>query len=163
MRPMISHYGPGAFFTKHADNYCDRGRGSLCNDRLLTAIFYCTQTWRPEHGRQLRIYAPEVGDTAAGGESANVVISKIPPEPGRLVLFLSDLRCPHEVLPVLQGQRFAVTLWYTSTSTEADDSMAALWRECFSAPLHSVLCQAWTRVAVAVWAGHAGILGAKSP
>ena len=33
---------------------------------------------------------------------------------GRLLLFFSDFRVPHEVLPVRRGERFAATCWYLS-------------------------------------------------
>jgi hypoxia-inducible factor (prolyl hydroxylase) len=39
----------------------------------------------------------------------------VPPVGDRLLLFLSDTRCPHEVLEA-HSVRYAVTLWYMDSS-----------------------------------------------
>ena len=37
MRPMVSRYGVGAAFARHADNHCRAGEGADCNGRWLCA------------------------------------------------------------------------------------------------------------------------------
>ena len=138
MRPMISRYGPGAFFARHCDNHCDQGVGPLCNGRALTAIFYVNAGWREYDGGCLRVYRPQGPDDDDGlheeseacaspeaKEAAvremvratdNDVVADVAPLAGRLVVFFSDYRVPHEVLPVTveaKADRFAVTIWYT--------------------------------------------------
>ena len=38
MRPMVSRYGVGAAFARHADNHCHAGEGADCNGRWLCAV-----------------------------------------------------------------------------------------------------------------------------
>ena len=54
-------------------------------------------------------------------ESESDILVDIAPLPGRLVLFRSDLRCPHEVLPVLQAsrERYSFITWYTRSGPGA--------------------------------------------
>mmetsp|Transcript_20142 Transcript_20142/g.67659 ORF Transcript_20142/g.67659 Transcript_20142/m.67659 type:complete len:179 (+) Transcript_20142:138-674(+) len=102
---MVTCYpGGGARYVRHCDNACDAGEGARCNGRRLTAILYLNGHWRTDHGGQLRIYAP--GD-AEGSEP----VAEIAPVLDRLVLFLADRRCPHEVLPAC-ADRYAVTAWF---------------------------------------------------
>ena len=102
-------------YTRHVDN------GNK-NGRTLTAIYYLNEKWRRSHGGALRIYArtrvedgsliepdkdffdDEVVDTAS-------VHTAVEPIADRLVLFLSDWRTPHEVMPT-HRDRFAVTVWF---------------------------------------------------
>ena len=39
-RVMVAAYGKGDAFARHTDNHCLRGKGSHCNDRVLSAIVY---------------------------------------------------------------------------------------------------------------------------
>ena len=54
----------------------------------------------------------EHADDDADGD----VLAEILPVPDRCVLFLADLRCPHEVLPVTRkdGERYSAITWYTT-------------------------------------------------
>ena len=117
---MVSRYGPGAAFARHCDNHCVDGRGPHCNHRWLTLVYYCNRAWREGDGGCLRIYAPQ-GDAAAADEAEAVesgdALCDVEPLADRAILFYSDFRVPHEVLPAAQP-RYATTLWYTERSAE---------------------------------------------
>lgn len=136
MRPMVSRYGRGAAFARHCDNHCSRNRGPHCNGRWLTAVYYCTE-WVAGGGGLLRIYRPQiahdeqVGARHAAAEEAEDeaedeaeplplgdVVCDVAPLRDRLVLFFSDFRCPHEVMPVTGDARFAATVWYMHPAAE---------------------------------------------
>eukprot|EP00756_Hemistasia_phaeocysticola_P027208 Hpha_TRINITY_DN16104_c0_g2::TRINITY_DN16104_c0_g2_i1::g.6656::m.6656/K09592/EGLN, HPH; hypoxia-inducible factor prolyl hydroxylase len=90
---MISCYPRGgARYASHIDN--PNGNG-----RLLTAIVYLTKGWKAGDGGELRLAGPK----------HQAVIA---PLLGRLLLFWSDARCPHEVLPTGGRDRYAGTLWF---------------------------------------------------
>ena len=97
-RIMVTCYG-GKSDTKHLDN------GNK-NGRRITAIYYVNQGWRRPDGGALRLYTRYTGD-----EENKEVYCDVEPLADRLVLFLSDQRTPHEVLPS-HTDRFAVTLWF---------------------------------------------------
>jgi len=85
--------GNGARYVKHVDDaLAHRGR-------RLTCIAYCNPGWEPAYGGALRIHAK-------GGPH------DVEPLDGRLVLFWSDSRCPHEVLPA-HRERYAVSVWFS--------------------------------------------------
>ena len=101
-KAMVTCYpGNGARYIKHTDNHCQFGDGDNCNGRRLTALSYLNNGWRKGDGGELRVYDKD-GET---------VRAEIEPVPGRVVLFWSDFRVPHEVLPT-HKERFAVTTWY---------------------------------------------------
>ena len=80
-------------YVKHVDDaLAHRGR-------VLTCIAYANPTWQPLHGGQLRLHVK-------GG------VTDVAPLHGRLVLFWSDNRCPHEVLPS-HAERYAVSVWFS--------------------------------------------------
>lgn len=100
-RPMVAVYpGDGARYGRHYDSTPD-SRGA--NGRVLTLVIYLNPYWRKEHGGVLRLL-----DTLADSEEAG---HDVEPLHGRLVAFLCQGRCPHEVLPSWR-ERVAVTLWY---------------------------------------------------
>ena len=119
-RPMISRYGEGDAFARHCDNYCPvEGNGPHCNHRWLTAVFYASDRhWsRKEDGGCLRVYRPQ-GDAAADDEDLAMpchedgALVDVAPLADRLLLFYSDFRVPHAVLPVTSCRaRYAVTCW----------------------------------------------------
>lgn len=83
-------YPAGGFYRKHIDNF----RGGSA--RLITVILYLNQAWQPADGGELRLYLDDQ-------------TLDIAPEPGKLVLFLSE-RFEHEVLPT-QHERLSLTGW----------------------------------------------------
>jgi hypoxia-inducible factor (prolyl hydroxylase) len=104
-KAMVTCYpGGGARYVKHVDNACSAGEGEHCNGRRLTAILYLNEGWRPDDGGELRLHAPY-----ASAEMPP--LADVPPTADRLVLFWSDARVPHEVLPS-RTDRFAITAWY---------------------------------------------------
>lgn len=117
-RPMVSAYTEGARFERHCDNHChdedeyDPEFGHCANRRRLSAVLYCVPpSWAPAHGGALRLYRP-TGET--GGWDGDDALCDVTPVPGRLILFASDQRVPHEVLPVHAAgvTRYALALWY---------------------------------------------------
>ncbi|EDO39282.1 predicted protein, partial [Nematostella vectensis] len=93
-KAMVACYpGGGTGYKRHVDNPDGDGR-------CLTVIFYLNENWCTKDGGVLRIYQDDDN-------------SHIDVEPlfNRVLLFWSDRRNPHEVLPSY-APRFAVTVWY---------------------------------------------------
>lgn len=67
--------------------------------RRLTCIIYANESWRPGDGGELRLHP-------LGGE-----VIDVPPLGNRLVVFFSDARVPHEVLPS-HADRYALSMWF---------------------------------------------------
>lgn len=108
-KAMIACYpGGGARYVRHCDNSCDSGHGDRCNGRRLTCILYLNDGWAPLDGGELRLFQPY----APKGEPP---ICDVQPLRNRLLLFYSDYRVPHEVLPA-HAERLAVTVWYFDKS-----------------------------------------------
>ena len=155
-RLMFSRYAAGDYFARHVDNDCAGGHGPRCSPRVLTAVYYLQQSCWDAHtdGGCLRLFSPQCVTTADGDDDAEEAeeavrggagqprgadaLLDIAPIADRLVLFYSDQRCPHEVLPVLRAgaERFAVTIWYMGartwvppTGTAHDSSLVPLWEE----------------------------------
>jgi len=96
-RAMITCYpGNGARYTKHVDN-----GGAVGNGRRLTALFYLNMEWGEGDGGELGVYR-------RGGAE---LMKEIQPIANRLVLFWSDVRVPHEVLPS-NKERYTITIWF---------------------------------------------------
>ena len=125
-------WGPGgAAFARHCDNHCRSGAGPHCNGRGLSAVYYCNEAWRDAEGGCLRIFPPQgLGcdddrndENVSEDSSAEDGLCDVLPLSDRLVLFFSDFRCPHEVLPVRgERARFACTLWYMDASQKQQGS-----------------------------------------
>ncbi|CAG2162949.1 unnamed protein product [Oppiella nova] len=89
--------GNGSRFMKHADNYSGDGR-------CITCIYYVNKEWQYlRDGGCLRVYPTQM--------QMNVPFVDVEPVYDRLVLFWSDRRNLHEVMPANRF-RFAVTVWY---------------------------------------------------
>lgn len=91
----------------HHRRHCDNPDK---NGRILTAILYLNPDWSEGDGGELQLTQTRISgaDIAQQDEQRLVVI---PPLMNRLLLFWSDRRCPHEVLPAAK-HRYAVTTWY---------------------------------------------------
>ena len=89
--------GSGSRYVRHTDD---------CRQvlRKLTCIFYANPKWTPAAGGALRVYLPQ-----PDGLEERVV--DVPPLDNRLIIFYSDSRVPHEVLPAHEN-RYAVSVWY---------------------------------------------------
>ena len=91
-KAMVACYpGNGTGYSRHVDNPDGDGR-------CLTVIYYLNQGWGEKNGGKLRIYR----------EDGHVDVE---PFLNRLLLFWSDKRNPHEVLPAY-STRYAITIWY---------------------------------------------------
>ncbi|MCV5334740.1 2OG-Fe(II) oxygenase, partial [Escherichia coli] len=80
-------YEEGDFYQKHLD--CFKGN----ENRRLTTVFYMNESWTEKDAGELVVY--DLNDNK---------IATIPPQSGRLLLFLSE-QFPHEVLPT-NAERF---------------------------------------------------------
>jgi SM-20-related protein len=89
---QLAHYAAGTHYDRHRDAFPGD------DNRRLTAIVYLNSDWRPEHGGQLRLFAPAPLD--------------VEPRADRLVVFLSE-RLEHEVLES-HADRYAATAWFYS-------------------------------------------------
>ena len=116
-------------YTPHVDN------GNK-NGRTITAIYYLNESWKHRHGGALKLYArtrtedgsligPEYQlEGEQEGVDTQSVHTTVEPLADRLVLFLSDWRTPHEVLPT-HRDRFAVTVWFYDPSEKKEANARA--------------------------------------
>lgn len=86
----LAHYGPGAFYKRHVDQFKHNG------DRRFTVIVYLNPNWQPTDGGQLKVY------TQNGPQ-------EVEPKAGRLVFFESGV-LEHEVT-VSHQPRWSFTGW----------------------------------------------------
>jgi len=110
---MVSCYpGKGSHYIRHCDNTT-----LTRNGRKLTALFYANPIWKPGDGGELRLYSQKT----INGVVEYTHLLDIEPLLDRVVLFFSDERVPHEVLPS-KINRFAITTWFFDrTEKEAAD------------------------------------------
>ena len=97
----------GSRYVRHTDDAREQ-------TRRLTCIFYVNPDWEEADGGQLCLYLGHLGRVSLIGETAPrpPTIETITPLANRLVLFWSDARVPHEVLPAFKA-RYAVSVWYS--------------------------------------------------
>lgn len=89
-----AHYPPGGHYLKHFDSF----RGAA--NRIVSAVAYLTENWRPGDGGELVIYA----------EDQNSILATVEPRAGTFVLFLSE-EIPHEVL-TSRTDRTSIAGWF---------------------------------------------------
>ena len=145
-RPQVARYGEGDAFARHCDNYCSDGKGPHCNARWLTAVYYTNEGWREQDGGCIRLHQPQGNFTQVDDEKVadrdgvedpsrgepvlveDDAVLDVAPIADRLLLFHSDFRVPHAVLPTHSSTpRYAATCWFNRTSAQqqlltADDS-----------------------------------------
>ena len=104
--PGPSNDTNGSRYTSHFDN-------ANGNGRRITAIYYLNKNYEKQNGGCLRIHQPNT--------STKDLKPKVDIEPiaDRLVLFFSDKRVPHEVLPTYKD-RYAVTVWFFDSIEKAN-------------------------------------------
>ena len=108
-QPMLALYpGDGACYPRHTDNPDDNGR-------ICTCILYLNGSWKEGDGGELRI-APNM---RADDPPEALIALDIPPVMGRFVMFFSDERVPHEVLPA-HASRAACTIWFVDRAKFTD-------------------------------------------
>lgn len=94
----FARYEPGDFYKTHVDAFADQHNPR--GNRKLSSVLYLNEDWQLEDGGELVIYAP----------NSTVEITRVLPQMGTLVLFLSE-EFPHEVLPA-RRERFSLTGWF---------------------------------------------------
>jgi predicted 2-oxoglutarate/Fe(II)-dependent dioxygenase YbiX len=96
---ILATMGPGGHHPRHADNRQEDEQGNWVPNhtpnRAVSAIYYLNGNFE---GGQLIF------------EQYELVIT---PSQGLLVIFPSDERHVHEVLPVSTGRRYTATFWFT--------------------------------------------------
>ena len=88
--------------------------------------YYVNKHWTPEAGGQLRLFHAD-GTNSNDGANDGDVVDDIEPLCDRAVVFWSDKRVPHMVLPA-HSERFAVSVWFSDAnerSASAADAAAA--------------------------------------
>ena len=95
-RAMVSCYpGNGTHYVRHVDNHHRDGR-------CITVVYYLNEDWDAKRdGGMLKMY-PQMTHP----RTANIA-----PSFDRALIFWSDERNPHEVMPAHRN-RYAVTVWY---------------------------------------------------
>jgi len=114
-RAMVACYpGGGTGYARHIDGM----KGGQNGSRVLTAILYLNPEWAPGHGGELLLHIGDgsgVGGSVAAGSGVaqreNTGPIEVAPLHNRLLIFYSDARCPHEVLPATLD-RYAISFWY---------------------------------------------------
>lgn len=91
----VARYAPGARYQKHVDAF--RGEAN----RILSTVLYLNEDWPASNGGDLLLYAPDQPEQ---------VLRRIPPEFGRMCIFLSE-EFPHEVLPASHS-RWSIAGWF---------------------------------------------------
>lgn len=100
-KPMFAVYpAKGTRYMRHVDNPDGNGR-------VLTCLYYLNASWRNEHGGHLRLWRAD-GSTS---------VATLAPLLDRLVIFWSDKRVPHEVLPA-HRERLAISVWFHEPEQE---------------------------------------------
>lgn len=84
-------YPPGSFYKRHLDSF----RGS--NARRVSTVLYLNEAWQADDGGLLQLY------------KADSCVRRVVPEPGTLVIFLSDT-VPHEVTEA-KRERYSIAGW----------------------------------------------------
>lgn len=93
----FARYAEGRSYKKHLDQH------QRTPHRRISLVLYLNRQWADTDGGELCLYSPD--DTTQE-------IKRILPQPGRLVMFRSDL-IQHEVLPCQQPRR-SLTGWFRS-------------------------------------------------
>mmetsp|Transcript_72922 Transcript_72922/g.173711 ORF Transcript_72922/g.173711 Transcript_72922/m.173711 type:complete len:644 (-) Transcript_72922:11-1942(-) len=100
--------GEGARYVAHVDN---DGKHPHCRTRVLTALMYLNPEWQPGDGGELAVLSQL---------DKGVQRKVVEPLAGRLLLFWSDWRVPHEVLAAWKP-RYAVTVWLLNRNLAGED------------------------------------------
>lgn len=95
----LARYAPGRTYKKHLDQHRDS------RDRKISLVLYLNPHWANTDGGELCLYSIDDED---------VEIARLLPQPGRLVIFRSDL-ISHEVLPARQT-RWSLAGWLRTDS-----------------------------------------------
>lgn len=108
--PQFLIYREGAFYQPHQDSSDDPDAHQVFHDRKIAAVVFLNSEGKTSDpgsysGGSLAFYR------LLRGEPWNTVGFPLRGEQGLLMSFPADL--PHEVRPVLQGERHTVVTWFT--------------------------------------------------
>jgi hypothetical protein len=97
---------------RHTDNDCLGSRGTRCNGRRLTALYYLHRHWDETFGGKFRVFGPDKTYQLAPSKP-RVDLS---PNTDRLIIFWADKRVPHLVTAIDSGApaRLCLTAFYHS-------------------------------------------------
>ena len=119
--PMFAVYpGGGSRYMQHVDNPDGNGR-------VLTMLYYLNPGWSAEtDGGCLRLMRGD-GSASVGEERGGTLpeLARVAPVLDRVVLFWSDARVPHEVLPAYR-ERLAISVWYHAPDAGGTAAMRAV-------------------------------------
>ena len=125
---MVTCYpGGGSGYQRHVDN-------AIGNGRKLTCIYYAnSRDWDSvRDGGSLALHAPiNQAEECDGGR-----VTDIAPIFNRLLIFWSDCRCPHEVMPCYR-ERFAITAWFIDSVEKAQALQEEATRASNTCQLHT--------------------------
>lgn len=93
-----ARYAPGAAYARHRDAFVGQ------RNRIVSTVLYLNADWQEEDGGELQVY----------DEAATMVLERVRPVGGTLVVFLSE-RLPHEVLPARRS-RYSIAGWFRQRS-----------------------------------------------
>ncbi len=100
-------YEVGARYVRHLDSLAGQ------TNRLLSTVVYLNSEWAQPDGGELLLY----------GDASATVLARILPQPGLMVLFLSE-DIPHEVLAATKT-RHSIAGWWSGRSQARADSRRA--------------------------------------
>ena len=107
---LVTQMREGGFHTRHADN-----------ERLVGSQWQDNHT--PQRAFTSMIYLNTCGDDYEGGELNFPTKDRmISPEAGMLVGFPCHHEFEHEVFPVTNGLRYAISIWYTRDASLSEKS-----------------------------------------
>jgi SM-20-related protein len=98
----FAHYAPGSYYKRHLDAF----KGNT--NRVVTTVFYLNPEWDVQAGGEILMYRDE---------AAAEPFTRVAPEFGTLVVFLSD-RFPHEVVSASRD-RYSIAGWFRVKSLGA--------------------------------------------
>lgn len=103
---FFQYDSPSGHYDWHSDSGHVRA-GKLSHNypcRRVTLVYYPNSDYQ---GGEL-----ELAFSGTGNTTDRVPLTRIKPKTDHMLIFPSDIRYPHRVLPVTQGTRFAIVNWF---------------------------------------------------
>jgi predicted 2-oxoglutarate/Fe(II)-dependent dioxygenase YbiX len=112
-KPQFLRYGPGDFFGVHCDRNDNSAAEEYLQQRQISIVIFLNQPVND-------LAKSQPDSTYRGGELTLYGLIQTPewsdygfsliPEPGLLIAFRSGV--PHEVMPVMAGERYTIVTWF---------------------------------------------------